>query len=230
MARTPVRILLVLVVLAVIAVASSAFGIIGTGSAQTERPGTPLPDVSWKVTEISATEVSTGRSTGGPPFVWGTGLSAIPRNGEAESGAFCVFVSGDGPLWKSPGGALFGGSGGESGGSECGPMNPKTGLVETDPIHGGSMKQPQLGTTETWQTFDVGIVAYPPSVDRVRLRFAGGGSTVLPLRRLPTAVRPSNWEPFRYASFGVYGCVGDVEGLTGRGVMARVHQSECGDQ
>lgn len=227
------RVLLVLGALAVVAVVSSAPGIIGTGSAQTERPGTPLPYASWKAIRVSATAVSTGLITGGSPFrfrtgfgppVWSTEIKGPrpPRLG--AKGSFCVWVSVLGPLIKVPGGGY---SAQESGSTECGPINPKIGLVNLSPQPGGSLEQPE-GEVETWPTFDVGSVAYPPSVDKVRLRFAGGGSTVLPLRRMPAADRPRTWEPFRYLSIGVYGCVNEVEGLSRGRAVARLHLVECG--
>jgi hypothetical protein len=231
LARASVRILFVVVGLGVIAVALVALGVIRTGSAQAERPGTPLSGASWNVAKISSTEVSTGHRTGGPPFAWGTGFSVNSRGSGVEPGVFCAFVTSDGPLWKVPGGhALTGGTGGpdrESGGTKCGSIDSKTGLIRTLLTRGGSVKQPFLKTTETWPTFDLGVAAYPLSVHSVRLHFAGGGSSVLPLRRMPAAVRPKSWEPFRYVSFGVDGCVDTVEGISKGVTVARVQEPEC---
>jgi len=234
--RTPVRILLALAAAASVALALSVFGVIGADSAQAVRPGTPLPHTSLKVTKISPTEVSTGEGTAGPLFQWATGFgplrpgaetrthAPLKPGAESDPGVFCVSISNLGPFMKVPGGGV---STQETSSLECGPIGRKTGLVLTSPTRSGSLEQPE-GQTETWQTFDLGVVVYLPSVEKVRLRFAGGGATVLSLRRMPAADRPKSWEPFRYVSFGVYGCVNEVEGLMGQKAVTRAYQTECG--
>lgn len=228
MARSPVRILLVLAMIAVLGLTLVALGVVGVGSAQAERSGAPLPGARWKVAKISGTEVSTGQSEPWQfrEFVWRTGFAAPRGRERVAPSAFCVFVGVEGPFVRTPGGG--GGGAPDNVKSECGPIRPGAGLVKTVPTQEGSLKQPYLGNvTYTWPSFDVGVVAYPMSVDKVRLRFAGGGSIILPLKGMPASVRPSKWEPFKYASFGVYGCVEEVEGLSAQRVVARAPQSEC---
>ena len=90
------------------------------------------------------------------------------------------------------------------------------------------MKFP-FGKTVSWKSFDIGVAAYPPSVDQVRLVFSGGGSEVLKSRAVPSALAFKNTEPFRYVVFAVHGCVSEVEGLAKGRVVAHVGPRDCSD-
>lgn len=224
-ARKRVRILCALAALTLTALGVGIVGIPGIGSAETQRPGTPLPEAVESIRPSKSKDsVQTIHSHGRGPFLWSAGFTTARPSGSAQPGALCAFAEAIGPLERYKGGA---GSGGGTGGRRCGPMNPRKGLAETVFIKSGSIKQVELGTTESWQAFDIGVVAFPPFVKKARLSFAGGGSLMLSLRRLPKSLRPESWEPFRYVSFGVYGCVSELEGMSKGKVVARVHESEC---
>lgn len=220
-----VRMLTILAVAAVAALGSQASSVFGQGAAQPIRPGIPLPGARWEASRLSGSQIETGHNITEGPFKWATSIGTQPTQKAAEPTRFCVFSNIVGPIERDPGGTS---NGPETGGQNCGLLNPKTGLVENSFIPAGSLKQFTLETTESWMGFDIGSALYPPSVEKVRLRFAGGASTVLPLRRLPASVQPPKWEPFRYVSFAVYGCVNQFEGLSKGKVVARVNKDACG--
>jgi hypothetical protein len=121
---------------------------------------------------------------------------------------------------------------GGSGGSEekCGPITHNHhGVFLSLPTPQGSQTLPS-GQTETWEAFDVGIAAFPPSVGQIRLVSAGGSQETIMARRVPKTIAFKNAEPFHYAVFAVYGCVSEVQGLTNGQVVARVHsRPSCRD-
>lgn len=137
----------------------------------------------------------------------------------------CFSVGVEGPLAHLPNGGTLGS---ETGGHKCGPIKANRGAVMAVPFKAGSMTLPS-GKTESWRSFDIGVAAYPPSVDQVRLIFSDGGSEVLKARALPGHLAFKDNEAFRYALFAVDGCVSKLEGLVRGRVVARASEPECGD-
>jgi hypothetical protein len=115
----------------------------------------------------------------------------------------------------------------ETGGTGCGPIKSGRGVVVTMPNQGGSVIPPS-GKAESWQSFDVGLAAYPPSVGQVRLVFSDGASEVLRAHSIPSNVAFKDVELFHYAAFAVHGCISKVEGLARGKVVARSNKACSG--
>lgn len=109
---------------------------------------------------------------------------------------------------------------GAGGAEKCGPITPNRGTVVTRPVKAGSQTLPS-GETESWESFDIGIAAYPPSVGQVRLMFSDGASEVVKAGAVPGRLAFKDAEPFHYALFAFDGCISGVQGLTKGRVVAR---------
>lgn len=154
-------------------------------------------------------------------FQWS--MWAADRSGPYSGIPVCFSVGLVGPLAQ----LVNGKSGGpETGDHKCGPIKAKRGAIVTVPVGAGSITPPH-GKTESWQSFDVGMAAYRPSVDQVRLVFSDGESEVLKARAVPSRAAFKGAEPFHYAVFAVHGCVSEVQGLVRGKVVARVGDPEC---
>jgi len=110
----------------------------------------------------------------------------------------------------------------------CGPIKITRPIKAVLPEKAGSITQPS-GETESWQSFDVGVVAFAPTVGQVRLSFSDGTSEVLKTRAVPGSFAFKEAEPFRYALFAVHGCVSKVQGLAKGRVIVSIDERGCSD-
>lgn len=176
--------------------------------------------VDGGVKRVSANELRLGFARV-LPWQWSMWAEARPWSSSRDRVCFLVDLLG--PLAVLPNGSAMGP---ETGGKRCGPIKSSRGAVVTMPTKEGSQTLP-TGETESWQSFDVGIAAYPTSVSQVRLVFSDGGSEVLRARAVPGRVRFRNAESFHYAVFAVNGCISEVQGLAKGRVVARFGEQEC---
>jgi hypothetical protein len=137
----------------------------------------------------------------------------------------CFSVNLFGPLAHLASGVAMGP---EVGGRGCGPIKFRQGAIVAMPIPGGSVTEPS-GETESWQSFDVGVAAYRPNVDHVRLIFSDGIPEMLNARVVPSRVAFAGTEPFQYVVFAFNGCVERMEGFAKGKVVATFKESaaEC---
>lgn len=182
-----------------------------------------LPVGGDHVTKVSPTELRLAFATVMP---WRWNMWAVKRPSRTSTARVCFLVDLNGPMGPLSGGGII--TGPEVGAKGCGPIAPSRGVVVALPNSGGSVEFPS-GKTVSWKSFDVGVAAYPPSVDHIRLVFSGGGSEVLKTRAVPSALAFKNTEPFRYVVFAVHGCVSEVEGLARGRAVAQVGPRECSE-
>lgn len=156
-------------------------------------------------------------------FSW-TMLAEEGRQHSSRGRRVCFGVGLVGPLVHLPNGG--GVMGPETGGRKCGPIKPTKGILSAVATKAGSQTLPS-GKTESWQAFDVGVAAYPPSVGHVRLVFSDGASKVLKARSIPQRLAFKGAEPFHYVVFAFKGCVREVQGLARGNVVAHVGEPGC---
>ena len=155
---------------------------------------------------------------------WHWRVAAAERTGAWGGGKReCFSVHMAGPLVHVAGGSM---SGNGSVGKKCGPVARKGGVAVSLPTKGGELSLP-MGQSEAWQSFDVGVGAYPPSVGRVRLIFAGGHVETMRARSVPKRLAFKKGEPFHYVVFAVYGCVRELQGLADGHVVADIGLHGC---
>ena len=145
--------------------------------------------------------------------MWAEGRPWIPSQKRV-----CFSVALEGPLFHLPNGATMGT---EVSGQNCGPVDGGKGTVVTLPIGASSITLPD-GTTESWESFDLGVAAFPRPVGQVRLVFSDGAIEVLKSRVIPRHLMLDGVEPFSYALFAMQGCVSQVQGLLRGKVVAHV--------
>lgn len=138
----------------------------------------------------------------------------------------CVDTVLAGPIYHFPNGSS--GDPGEGNRYMCGPIKTTRSIKAVLPEKASSITQPS-GETESWQSFDVGVVAYPPSIGQVRLSFSDGTSEVIKARAVPSRLAFKGAEPFHYALFAVHGCVSKVQGLARGRVMVSTDERGCSD-
>lgn len=182
-----------------------------------------LPVGGDRVTKVSPKELRLGFARVMP---WQWTILAEERPSMSSRDRVCFSVDLYGPLVPVPGHGVMGPGGSAARG--CGPIDPSRGVLVAQSERGGSVEPPK-GKIESWQSFDVGIAAYPPSVGKVRLVFSDGASEILKTRAVPKDVAFRNTESFRYAIFAVHGCVSEAEGFVKSRVVARVGPRACDD-
>lgn len=136
----------------------------------------------------------------------------------------CVDTVLAGPIYHFPNGAS--GDPGEGNRHMCGPITTTRPIKAVLLEKAGSITQPS-GKIESWQSFDVGVVAYPPSISQARLIFSDGSSEVMKTRVVPSRFAFKDAEPFRYVMFAVSGCVSKVQGLAKGRVIVSTDERGC---
>jgi hypothetical protein len=136
----------------------------------------------------------------------------------------CVDTVLAGPIYHFPNGAS--GDPGEGNRHMCGPITTTRPIKAVLLEKAGSITQPS-GKIESWQSFDVGVVAYPPSISQARLIFSDGSSEVMKTRVVPSRFAFKDAEPFRYVMFAVSGCVSKAQGLAKGRVIVSTDERGC---
>lgn len=209
------------IALAVTAALASALWFVA--ASQGGDPNRGMPVGGGHVVKVSPTELRLAFRRDMP---WQWNMWAVERPSATSVHRVCLVVNLLGPLFPVPGQGFMGP---ETGGKGCGPIDPSRGVVVALPHGGGSVEAPS-GEDVSWKSFDIGVAAYPPSVDQVRLVFSDGGSEVVKTRSVPKGIAFKRTEPFRYLVFAVHGCVSEVEGLAKGRVVARVGPRDCSDE